>query len=210
MKEAKADEKSVNKIELLILQFLQWYEPQHAYEIDKLVERMHARKWMDIGFSTIYTALKRLEKKGFVKSERVSQKNKPTKIMYKKTKDGDEILRNEVAKLITEFEIPKLQINQAMLSFHIFSKEQIEELMQQRLKSFDEAKEMAHEEHEKLRCGDEICSDNPMFEWVTGHSMELGDFEYKWTEKWIDCLKGLDWKKDVVEKLTQKNGKGSV
>ena len=46
------------------MQFLNWKEPLYAYEIEKIIKHIHARDWLDIGFSTIYYALNRLYKKG--------------------------------------------------------------------------------------------------------------------------------------------------
>jgi DNA-binding PadR family transcriptional regulator len=41
-------------------------QPRHGYEIEKVIEERGMREWTEIGFSSIYYLLKKLEKKGLV------------------------------------------------------------------------------------------------------------------------------------------------
>jgi DNA-binding PadR family transcriptional regulator len=41
---------------------------RHGYEIDQIIEQRDMRQWTEIGFSSIYYVLKRLEKAGWVRS----------------------------------------------------------------------------------------------------------------------------------------------
>ena len=43
---------------------------RYGYEIEQVLEARGMRAWTDVGFSSIYYLLKKLERKGFVASER--------------------------------------------------------------------------------------------------------------------------------------------
>jgi hypothetical protein len=42
--------------------------PRHGYQIEQVIEERNLREWTEIGFSSIYAALSRLEKAGLVES----------------------------------------------------------------------------------------------------------------------------------------------
>lgn len=43
--------------------------PRHGYELEQVIEARGMREWTEIGFSSIYYLLKKLEKEGLVESE---------------------------------------------------------------------------------------------------------------------------------------------
>jgi DNA-binding PadR family transcriptional regulator len=43
--------------------------PRHGYELEQIIEARGMRDWTEIGFSSIYYLLKKLEEKGLVESE---------------------------------------------------------------------------------------------------------------------------------------------
>ncbi|GAA1995589.1 helix-turn-helix transcriptional regulator [Catenulispora subtropica] len=44
-------------------------KPSHGYELEQVIERRGIREWTDLGFSSIYYLLGRLEKRGLVTAE---------------------------------------------------------------------------------------------------------------------------------------------
>ncbi|UTD08951.1 PadR family transcriptional regulator [Treponema denticola] len=71
----------------------------HGYNIEKIIEMRGMRKWTDIGFSSIYYVLDKLEKKGlaFSKSTRGKEKKE-----FSITKLGLNVLKEETKKRIEE------------------------------------------------------------------------------------------------------------
>ena len=51
-------------------------QPCYGYQIEKLIEDRGMRKWTDVGFSSIYYVLDKLEKKGFAKSNPAKGKDR--------------------------------------------------------------------------------------------------------------------------------------
>jgi DNA-binding PadR family transcriptional regulator len=40
--------------------------PRHGYEIERVIEERGMREWTEIGFSSIYYLLKKLEREGLI------------------------------------------------------------------------------------------------------------------------------------------------
>jgi DNA-binding PadR family transcriptional regulator len=175
---------SISRLELLILQFLNWKEPLYAYEIEKIIEQIHARDWLDIGFSTIYYALNRLYKKGFVSRKKVLQDSTPPRVLYTKTFSGETTLKTEVAKALHSVELPKSDYNQALLSIHLFEKDEILASSRKRLATCQHTlQEMRHAYEEQH--GD-------MGQYIVLRNMRLLDAEISWLTDWIDIVETCD------------------
>ncbi|MGI5072116.1 PadR family transcriptional regulator [Treponema denticola] len=71
----------------------------HGYNIEKIIEMRGMRKWTDIGFSSIYYVLDKLEKKGLAFSKRTRGKEKKE---FSITKLGLNVLKEETKKRIEE------------------------------------------------------------------------------------------------------------
>ena len=62
---------------------------RHGYEIEQVIEARGMREWTEIGFSSIYYLLKKLEKAGLVESELVpTQGRGGAKRVYQITNEG--------------------------------------------------------------------------------------------------------------------------
>lgn len=44
-------------------------QPRHGYELEQVIEQRGIRQWTDIGFSSIYSVLAKLEKRGLIGAE---------------------------------------------------------------------------------------------------------------------------------------------
>lgn len=179
-----ATSQSLSRLELLILQFLNWKEPLYAYEIEKIIEHIHAREWLDIGFSTIYYALNRLHKKGFVTRKKVLQNSKPPRVLYSKTLSGEITLKAEVKKALHHLELPKSDYNQALLSIDLFEQDEILASSQNRLAVCREALQDVKQAYEQQH-GD-------MGQFILLRNMRLIEAEISWLTDWIDIVKTLD------------------
>jgi DNA-binding PadR family transcriptional regulator len=84
--------------EILILGILA-EEPRHGYDIEKLITDRGMRKWADIGFSSIYYLLDKLESKGYVTSSESQGKERK---QFSITLRGTSTLKTETAKLIVQ------------------------------------------------------------------------------------------------------------
>jgi DNA-binding PadR family transcriptional regulator len=75
---------------------------RHGYEIEQVIEARGMREWTDVGFSSIYYLLKRLEEYGWIKSgkRKVVGQGGPRKV-YSITPEGERIFEQAVYKALS-------------------------------------------------------------------------------------------------------------
>jgi len=91
----------ISDIEAAILGLL--YEHHHyAYRLDHIIKKRGMRNWADIGFSSIYYVLKRLEERKFVESKLRDTEGKPSRKVYYITKEGQKAMQEKVEEVLSE------------------------------------------------------------------------------------------------------------
>ena len=64
-------------------------QPRHGYDIEQVIEERGMREWTEIGFSSIYYLLNKLEKAGMIKSQLFQPAGKgPARKVYSITRLG--------------------------------------------------------------------------------------------------------------------------
>lgn len=86
--------------ELAVLSLLA-EQRRHGYEIEELIETRGLREWTDIGFSSIYYLLKKLEEAGMIASEREAAPRGPARRVYHILPAGMDALREQSLRLLS-------------------------------------------------------------------------------------------------------------
>lgn len=89
----------INEREAAILGLL-CESPLYGYTIEKIIEERGMRHWTDIGFSSIYYVLKRLESKMLITSSCEQQEDKPSRKVYTITDAGLGMMKRTVRSLL--------------------------------------------------------------------------------------------------------------
>lgn len=76
--------------------------PRYGYELEKVIEERGMRVWTEIGFSSIYYVLKRLEGRGFIKSTVREMEGKPSRRVYSVTEEGLTVMKEKVRSVLSE------------------------------------------------------------------------------------------------------------
>lgn len=76
-------------------------EPRHGYQIEQVIEERGMRDWTEVGFSSIYYLLKKLEQKGLVESELREAERGPARKVYRATPAGRKAYRAAVLDALT-------------------------------------------------------------------------------------------------------------
>jgi DNA-binding PadR family transcriptional regulator len=71
-------------------------QPRHGYEIDRVIEERGMRDWTEVGFSSIYYLLKRLEQAGLVEWRLAEAGRGPARKVYHATQAGQQAYRRGV------------------------------------------------------------------------------------------------------------------
>ncbi|MGC9362974.1 MAG: PadR family transcriptional regulator [Fidelibacterota bacterium] len=91
----------MTQLELTVLGIIQ-KKPCHAYHVEKEIVDRSIRDRMKIGFSTIYSTLKKLEKAGFLESHFKPQENLPGRRVYAMTFKGRQVFTEEIKKVLSQ------------------------------------------------------------------------------------------------------------
>jgi len=74
----------------------------YAYNIEKIIKERRIRNRLNIGFSTIYSTLKKMEDRGFLESSFSPQENLPGRRVYSITAKGERAFSEEVKKALSQ------------------------------------------------------------------------------------------------------------
>ena len=74
--------------------------PRHAYDLEHLIEARQMRSWTEIGFSSIYAVLNRLERQKLVRSVKARSPHGPARRVYRLTSAGQAALRQAVEQAL--------------------------------------------------------------------------------------------------------------
>ena len=100
-------------------------KPRHGYDIEQVIEARGMREWTEIGFSSIYYLLNKLEKEGMIEGQlQQTEGPGPARKVYSITKPGKQAqLEGTVAALSTPL-IGSSPFLLGLSNFPILSKEQ--------------------------------------------------------------------------------------
>jgi DNA-binding PadR family transcriptional regulator len=90
----------INEREAAVLGLL-CENPLYGYTIEKIIEERGMRHWTDIGFSSIYYVLKRLERRNLIVSSCKHQEDKPSRKVYTITPEGEHLMKEKVRSLLS-------------------------------------------------------------------------------------------------------------
>ncbi|MDD1774609.1 MAG: PadR family transcriptional regulator [Methanobacterium sp.] len=90
----------ISDLEAAILGLL-YEEPQYGYQLEKTIEGWGMRNWTQIGFSSIYYILKKLEKKELVKAKLEQMEGKPARKVFTITTMGRETMKEKIKDLLS-------------------------------------------------------------------------------------------------------------
>lgn len=76
--------------------------PRYGYELEKIIKERSMRVWTEIGFSSIYYVLKRLEAKEYVKGVVKDVEGKPSRKVYTVTEKGLNAMKEKVKYVLSQ------------------------------------------------------------------------------------------------------------
>lgn len=71
-------------------------QPRHGYEIEQVIEERGMREWTEVGFSSIYYLLKKLERDGWIEGRLEEAQRGPARKVYHLTPTGGEALQRGI------------------------------------------------------------------------------------------------------------------
>ena len=143
----------INEREAAILGLL-WEKPLYGYTIEKIIEERGMRHWTDIGFSSIYYVLKRLESRNLIVSSCKQQENKPSRKVHTITQEGEHQIKEKVRSLLSQNQRIASPFDLGVAHLQLLSTTETIVCLNERIKVLDKAIEhiKAHRiQHEKIK-----------------------------------------------------------
>jgi len=170
--------------ELAILSLIA-QQPRHGYEIEQVIEQRGMREWTEVGFSSIYYLLKKLERKGYVKAQLVAAERGPARKVYHITSAGEKAV---VEGALDALSVPRRCYQQFLLGLAIMPR--IEQ--KGALDSLGEYRTALHERRENMQANMERQQPLPYFvKAMFDYSLTLVSAEIDWVERFIQELQSL-------------------
>ncbi len=104
--------------------------PRHGYELEQIIEQRGVRDWTEIGFSSIYYLLKKLERKGLVQGATEAGARGPRRRAYRITPDGRRSLRRGVLAALSDPEACKPRILLGLANLPTVSRREARQALQ--------------------------------------------------------------------------------
>jgi DNA-binding PadR family transcriptional regulator len=76
-------------------------QPRHGYQIEQVIEERGMRRWTEIGFSSIYFLLKKLEHGGFIEGRLEKAERGPARKVYHATKTGQQAFHAAIIEVLS-------------------------------------------------------------------------------------------------------------
>ncbi|MGD8457162.1 MAG: PadR family transcriptional regulator [Anaerolineales bacterium] len=176
----------MTKAELAILGLVA-EKPRHGYEIESVIEARGMRDWTEIGFSSIYYLLKKLEEKGLVSSqlEKASGRG-PARKVFHVTDEGRRVWYQETLNALTIPERSPTPLLLGMSAILIFPPEQA-------IQALVEYQEKLSEDRDRVKGNwDRQSSGVPLPYFVDAmfdYSVTLIEAEIEWIEGFIQRIR---------------------
>jgi len=154
-------------------------QPRHGYQIEQVIEQRGMRKWTDIGFSSIYFLLKKLERQKLIKGEWAKTERGPTRKVYRATPAGQEAFRTAVIEALS---IPQPSHHHLLLGLaNLPAVSHIEALA-----ALNQYKQSLKSRMEILKAHRESPYPHPYFvEAMFDHNLTVMQAELEWTERFL-------------------------
>lgn len=87
-------------------------QPRHGYEIEQVIAERGMRDWTEVGFSSIYYLLKKLEREGLIAGQLQEGGRGPARKVYQATPAGSQAYR---AAVLDALAVPRRQYSTLLL-----------------------------------------------------------------------------------------------
>lgn len=159
--------------------------PRHGYELEQIIEERSMREWTQIGFSSIYYVLNKLEKKGLIKADvPASAKAKKSYVL---TTKGKESLVEQTLTTLKSIQPTYPSLLLGMIHWSVLTREQALDALEARKNALTKELERVENIHfEQQPLPDYVDS---IFEFSIGQLKAEAD----WLDKTLAYMETKPW-----------------
>ncbi len=180
--------KALTDAELLLLGLVSEM-PRHGYELDQVIEQRGMREWTQIGFSSIYFVLGKLQKLGLVTAQKPAGANAGTKArkVYSATPAGLQALAAQTVAALRDVRPAYSSVLLGMINWPMLPRAQALEALQARSRAI---------EAEQARLGKIQVEQQPLPDYVEAlFEYSLGQLraEAEWVSRTLAYMAAKPW-----------------
>ncbi|MDR3596248.1 PadR family transcriptional regulator [Clostridium sp.] len=131
----------MTQIEVILLSLL-YDKDYYGYELESVIQRRNMRGWTNIGFSSIYNSLSKLEKNGHIISRYEKEHGSPKRKVYSINDEAKLIIKEQIIKMIYEYKLDATSHNIGMFFSYLITKEELLKTLISRKENLIERKEL--------------------------------------------------------------------
>lgn len=156
--------------------------PQYGYDLEQAIEQRGMRQWTEIGFSSIYYALNKLEASGWLVSEKQGGGERPARRVYRLTEQGRDMYRQAVLERLSSPRPHTADFDLALANLPALSPDEV----RQALETYH-----TRLEGDIRRVADKRQSDNqsaflpPHVEALFNHNLSIMQAEFNWLTEYL-------------------------
>lgn len=155
----------------------------YGYEIEKIIKERNMRNWTEIGFSSIYYVLKRLEEEDYVRSKKRLVRGR-SRVIYSITRIGRRILKEKINDLLSENSKQTSPFELGVAYMHLLAPKDAIECLEKYLFSCQKRLDMLKDSLRKSK--DELINYRKLA--LLERPLELIDAEMNWVKSFIANL----------------------
>ncbi|WP_029040720.1 PadR family transcriptional regulator [Cucumibacter marinus] len=161
--------------------------PRHGYELEQVIEQRGMREWTQIGFSSIYFVLGKLEKAGLI-AARAPESAKSRKI-FTLTATGEETLRTQTVEALREVRPRPSSVLLGMAHWPVLDRDTALGALADRARAVGaEIERLAAIQYDQQPLPDFV---NALFDYSLGQLRA----ELKWVEETLAYMEARPWPK---------------
>lgn len=176
--------KLLTNAELILLQIINEQESISGYAVNKLIKERNYRRFMDVGSTSVYVSLKKLEDKGYAESEidETKQGKGPSPRIYAITDEGKKQLTNQTLTAISDADERDIRFDAALTGINYLPALVVTLALEKRIENLqDRLNKLESELNDKAYQYDEFIYD---------HSIRLIKYEIEYSKELIEKLRG--------------------
>ncbi len=157
--------------------------PRHGYEIERVIEERGVREWTEVGFSSIYYLLKKLERKGLVSAHPAPGGRGPARMVYRSTAAGRTALREEALQALASTTRPSSPLQLGLANLPGLPPAEA-------LKALERHRKALNDRLQRMRQRRDAQRPVPYYvEAMFAHGETVGEAELRWLEAFIRQVK---------------------
>lgn len=169
----------------------------HGYEIKNLAKDADLAQWTDIGYGSIYHALRRLEDEELIEEAGTEQTGAyPQRTVYRITEQGRRVFEDLLRQTCRTVAEPKYPIDLALVFMGQLPPDERVSLLRERLQTLETAQDIVERKRARLEAAGRRFAHVRA---VLDHDVMLREAEIKWMRRLID--EAAHWPVDPMSGL---------